>query len=245
MTYQAPANQEVPQTRRTTSLNSRLDQSLNAYFAAAGAAGVGLLLAVQPAAASVVYTKTNIVVGVGEFANIDLNGDGVTDIYFSAGGGSHEAFLSAVLPAGNGVFNSGKPQFFGVPIGRGEHFKTYRAEMAVFDFCSFCTSGSGSGGPWAGKKNRYMGLKFQISGQTHFGWLRITVKNFTATITGYAYETVPQGTIKTGYVHGPSETGESTASVAPIQQPASLGLLARGADGLYAWRREQGLTLTV
>ena len=41
----------------------------------------------------------------------------------------------------------------------------------------------------------YLGLKFTIRGKIHFGWARVKVdtqqKPFSATLTGYAYETIP------------------------------------------------------
>jgi hypothetical protein len=50
-------------------------------------------------------------------------------------------------------------------------------------------------GPWAHLKNRYLGLKFQTKGQTHFGWARLSTKigfgGATGILTGYAYETIP------------------------------------------------------
>ena len=69
------------------------------------------------------------------------------------------------------------------------------------------------GGPWAndgnGVKNRYLGLKFAIKGKTHYGWARLNVSmtgplqvNITATLTGYAYETIPNKPIITGKTHG-------------------------------------------
>jgi hypothetical protein len=82
-------------------------------------------------------------------------------------------------------------------------------------------------GPWfnggKGVKNRYLGLKFKIKGKFHFGWARLTVKttknDFTATLTGYAYETIPGKAIIAGQTQGPDV----------ITVPAgSLGRLALG-----------------
>jgi hypothetical protein len=53
-------------------------------------------------------------------------------------------------------------------------------------------------GPWVNVKDRYLGLKFQIKGNTHYGWARLNVKvsktTITATLTGYAYEDHPEQT---------------------------------------------------
>jgi len=53
----------------------------------------------------------------------------------------------------------------------------------------------------------------------------------TATLTGYAYESVPGKPIITGKTKGPD--------VATVQ-PASLGHLAAGASGIPAWRDTRG-----
>jgi len=101
----------------------------------------------------------------------------------------------------------------------------------------------GKGREFAGP---YLGLKFTAGGEVHYGWARITVHAdklaITATLTGYAYETVPNRGIITGLEHGtfdepaemdPAAMGETTAS------NPSLGRLAQGATGLAAWRASQ------
>jgi hypothetical protein len=99
-------------------------------------------------------------------------------------------------------------------------------------------------GPWAPaggtEKNRYVGLKFVIGGQIHFGWARFNVRmrlprqgGLVAVLTGYAYETVANKPILTGQTKG--------ADLAQAQpEPATLGRLAEGATGLEAWRPEHG-----
>lgn len=79
-------------------------------------------------------------------------------------------------------------------------------------------------GPWenAGKgvKSRYLGLKFQIKGKTHYGWARLNFpKPSGAIMTGYAYETIPNKAILTGKTKGPN---------AITVRSDSLGSLALG-----------------
>jgi hypothetical protein len=62
------------------------------------------------------------------------------------------------------------------------------------------------GGRWADVSNGYLGLKFKIGSETHYGWARLSVREsfhgvlplVTPTITGYAYETVPDRGITAG-----------------------------------------------
>jgi len=118
-----------------------------------------------------------------------------------------------------------------------------------------CFEGDSSicSGPWSAAPHRYLALKFVIGGKVHYGWARLNVTwNVTggesATLTGYAYETVPNKSIVTGDIVGPTKRIEdSQKSAEPDgirgvptlnRAPASLGLLATGAEGLAAWRKK-------
>lgn len=107
-------------------------------------------------------------------------------------------------------------------------------------------------GPWAnggeGVTNRYLGFKFKIDGQYHFGWARISFRatdtsGIQAFVTGYAYET----TAEKGLLAGQRSEGSQASNVkfdepAPQAQKAtSLGNLALGADGISLWRKEDRL----
>ena len=57
--------------------------------------------------------------------------------------------------------------------------------------------------------NRFLGVKFKVHGATHFGWVRLTVNTtpnglLSGTITGYAYETVPNTPILAGTAEKPT-----------------------------------------
>lgn len=245
------------QTRNVTRLNQKLDRKLAAYVAVAGAAGVGMLALAPPAKGEIVATSTHIVVSGPGTGLIDLNGDGTTDLTICwCFGVSHSAGLLVSAPVGDGWLanNAGlttyfgrtqaQPLFFGVPIGPGERFNGGYALMARIFGNSI--SILGSSGNWLGETNRYVGVKFQINDQPHFGWVRITVVNptgtkgdVTATITGYAYETVPNRNIKAGHTSGPLKKTSAVEQLAPMRMPASLGLLARGADTIAIWRRDE------
>ena len=69
---------------------------------------------------------------------------------------------------------------------------------------------------------RFIGVKFDLSGVTHFGWIGLEVNqnHLTAIVTGYAYENAGLG-IRAG----------------EIPEPTPLALLAMGAAGVAALRR--------
>ena len=103
------------------------------------------------------------------------------------------------------------------------------------------------GGPWKNVLHRYLGLKFVIKGKIHYGWARLEVHwhapKISATLTGYAYETIPNRPIITGATKGTDDRNDveppnPAALTAPASKPATLGLLAMGSPGLSIWRRE-------
>jgi hypothetical protein len=233
--------------RSAATVNSKLDKRLVAYIAAAGATGAGLI---APAAqAKVVYTPANTEISA---TSIDLNHDGIADFIITFHGLDHTDFLTvAPLVAGNSIRSNSKGDaaagFFGVPVGPGEKFRSTSGGTygwGVFMARAFEYSVTSFGGPWANAVNRYLGLKFVINGQTHYGWARLSVGDWLlggkVVLTGYAYETTPNKNIIEGHTSGAEKAGNYAPAdlLAPPSQPASLGLLARGADGLAIWRRE-------
>lgn len=82
-------------------------------------------------------------------------------------------------------------------------------------------SGSTHSGAWQQVKNGFVGLQFVIDGKIHYGWARLSValngrEGITATLTGYAYETIP---------------GKPIVIQPPSVEPQTLGQLALGASG--------------
>jgi hypothetical protein len=134
----------------------------------------------------------------------------------------------------------------GATIQRGNLFPGVRAKLGELKCATTCTQRWY--GLWVnggkGVKNRYLGIRFVINGRFHYGWARMTVtttsRSFTATLTGYAYETIPRKGIVAGATKGPDNV-EPTAFSQPAPKPAKLGALALGAPGLAIWRREESV----
>ena len=141
--------------------------------------------------------------------------------------------------AGNGVLVGSRwapPLPAGKNIGPGKMFSAF----GTMERCSTSVGrGPYSSGPWRDVKSRYLGLSISVSGQTYYGWARLSVHldpklcTASAVLTGYAYETVPGKPIAAGQTSGPDEVSKS-------ERPQStLGALALGSTGLVAWRREE------
>jgi len=206
------------------------------------------MLALAPSAeAKVVYTATNQKLPLNTTFVLDVNGDGIPDFNFFAG-----TLLGGALKRDTYTFNSDATltvsaasqsnqvrgaQFVasalpaGVKIGGDRKFEGGNLFMGAVS----ATDGGPPTyfGPWAPQggnvKDHYVGLKFVINGETHYGWARFNVQirqplkgNLQAILTGYAYETVPNASIMAGKTSG-AEKADT--------RPATLGQLAAGAAG--------------
>lgn len=145
----------------------------------------------------------------------------------------------------------------GAKIGPGDRFiPTYAGYGIPIEESFLCTQNCGqkSGysfdqgllGRWAGgQPNRFIGVRFKINGKTHYGWVRMTVTvkhkgnghgptgSFSATITEYGYESVPNKACGAG-LSGPSVPDAVHSRAVPEQGSVrqagpSLGMLAAGA----------------
>ena len=126
-----------------------------------------------------------------------------------------------------------------VLMGAGEFYDTSEGRTSTRWIAPWVNGGKGV-------KNRYLGLKFLIRGKFHFGWARLTVttekNSFTATLTGYAYETIPGKGIIAGQTKGVDDSNVEQPDAAftpPVPEPGTLGAMAMGAPGLSIWRRKE------
>lgn len=233
--------------RPMSHISAKLDRKLTAYVAVASAAGFGVLAASPNAQAEVVYTPTNVTIGLVAVP-VDLNNDGTADFQILIREcGSRSLCLDIdALATGNGIRGARSTvaaEFFGARIGPGEQFLTGSGNPSYGNLMA--NYNSGSAGPWAHTSNRYLGLRFVINGETHYGWARMSVNFHHSAIflTGYAYETIANKNIAAGERTGAiASDAFAAAPLLPISQEATLGMLARGADGLAGWRREAELT---
>jgi hypothetical protein len=221
----------VPQSRKTFKFPDSLNRQLSTYAQVASAAGVSVLALAGASEAKVVYTETHQVTHTGFPLYIDLNHDGIKDFLlqtmFYAGSSGLEVGLDASgyrngdnVVAGRRFSRSG---YFlsaasalpaGARIGPKGNFSVRFPFMAEELFNGVGSQNSDLG-PWAGKgegvRDRYLGLKFVVDGEVHYGWARLSVTlghhrqfdDVSGTLTGYAYETVPDKPIIAGQITGP------------------------------------------
>lgn len=221
-----------------------LEKSLSAYASAAAAAGVSLLALAPSADAKIVYTPANITIPInGGPVFIDLNHDGTADFSFSqtlatfvdsrptrlrVGGKnpSNQVWGKGILGVRSsyGVFASALRKGFKVRPNK-SYFQ--KAPGWVMFSAGGTYYGGASYGQWLNTQHRFLGVKFMAGSQIHYGWARFTVAA-TATLTGYAYETIANKPIIAGKTKGPDVI---------TLEPVTLGHLAQGASVVAAWRR--------
>lgn len=245
--------------RRIARFGSELEKRLSGYASAAAAAGVSLLALTTVAQAKIVYTATNTPIPFnGGPVLVDLNRDGIADFFLSNGGVSFSDGGIGFLRAGaesqdNAIWGRGTLTWSDRKLGppKAAYSSVFasalRPGFTVGPTKSYFRKGKGwlmalvndsvirgsqTHGQWGCGQSRYLGLKFVINGQTHYGWAREQYKQGEGpTLTGYAYETIANKPIITGKTKG--------ADVIATEE-ASLGCLAQGASGIPVWRKSAG-----
>ncbi|HEY6290485.1 MAG TPA: PEP-CTERM sorting domain-containing protein [Terriglobia bacterium] len=236
---------EVPEaiSKQTTHAEGGLERRLLGY-AVAATAGVGFLSG-QVAKASIVVTPVNTTLtngtitidfspGVTEFKVVDQDITKSCCFYTQILRVSGNGKAGAAVVGGNG---EAEPLAAGRPIAAGDPFQNvqnFPAQMAT----AFNDSNSFFFvfGPFANTTDRFLGLRFEISGQTHYGWAEFSfvragfsgsIPYVTAHMVAYAYDTVPNQGLLAG----------QDPSAAP--EPGTLGLMALGFMGLRFWRKKK------
>jgi hypothetical protein len=237
-------------SRESVKLPQPLHSELTLYALAAAAAGVSVLALAPSADAQIVYTPAHEMIGRNGRMSIDFNHDGVTDalireIPCSAGTFFRANSLQAVpVPEGGGIhrnlFGGGAAAMpAGAKIGESGGFYS-RAVVMV----NWTVYGVYYFGNWTSPGlTAYLGIKFPLNGEDHYGWARMTTsydgryKGIIALLSGYAYETQPNTTILAGD-EGENNSEASVPSQKISSSPqatskATLGALALGAERLY------------
>ena len=234
--------------RKPSQVSESINVRLNMYALAAGAAGVGVFALAQPAQAKIVYTPAHQLVGANGVYNLDLDHNGTVDFLvqqWNYGNWASNNQLLADPAVGNAVQGSrhlAAALLSGASIGPAQKFIAGDSNGEVMLSVTHFTTGGTSflHGSWANVRNRYLGLKFVINGETHYGWARLSVQrqafHFEAELSGYAYETTPNMAIKAGETSSdtadssakPVNAGSSRVNSSGTPRNGSLGSLALG-----------------
>ena len=197
--------------KKTTSqkLSERLGQYGVLSLAIAGVADVN---------GQIVYTDIADTGGGNTFYQLNLDGDGTVDYTIL----NYASAIQVVAPASNYIFytTSLAPYGFqgfnnneilglgtgeykyplalnsGYPISSGASVWVNDADFQTMNWnsCNYTNS------QWCGVTDKYLGLRFDIGGNTHYGWARLDVPLSSGgwLIKDYAYNSTPNAPINAG-----------------------------------------------
>jgi hypothetical protein len=216
-------------------MKSHLLKTLTRYSATAAS-----ILAIQKMAdAQIVYTDIPDTLVTDGFYYLDLNNDGTFDYRFKKGDFnttyvSVEGLFSGNSMLGYATVSSAYIYPFKLdaldPISHNQPFSDARGILA---------GGTGNDANFDGAINGYLGLKFLIGGNPHFGWVRMSVSPDAQwfIIKDFAYESTAGAAIlagETGSGGGCSDNFEpnnSHQNATPVSAGVSYqALIAEGTD---------------
>jgi hypothetical protein len=217
--------------------------------------GAGLLAVASPAEAKVVHHSVDITINQGDY-NLDLNNDGVTDFTITSETTDCRSEYLSETPAtkrNNAILG---PLAKGDEIGPDQVFSGGTLDLGWVKGGGPACQLLKWGGPWYSPfepTRGYLGLSFQLKGETYYGWMALVVPRgrLTATLLGYAYETTPGTPINAGQT-GDTEDDSAlspgpvnrddfglAASVTNPTQAVSLAMLALDDREVPLWRRKE------
>jgi hypothetical protein len=242
------SKQDRTSGRTAGSIKDQLEKRWLAY--AVVSTGAAMLAFPSEANAEIVFTPANITLTNGTL-HLDINHDGLEDFVLVDRSVSRSCcFYTRILsvrgPGSNlivGGHGSAGALHSGSIIGPGLAFQGGHVKIAsgFNDSNSFFIVG----GHFANTNQRYLGLKFTISGQVHFGWVgfsRVTVTEngslpvVDATLRGFAYETEPDKPIAAGQRSG---LADLIPGVQQLGAQPTLECLASGWAGMSIWRKDE------
>lgn len=140
-------------------------------------------------------------------AAIGLNGVNLTDSWV----GSQAAYLYPFAFDIGDTISSGVTGWYGGDMNIG-----------TLNYDS-CYQGAGNSN-WCGVTDKYLGLRFQIAGNTHYGWARldVTLAADSFTLKDYAYNSVPGAPIDAGQTLSVTESQLTDIKITSLNKTISL-----------------------
>ncbi|MEX0998197.1 MAG: T9SS type A sorting domain-containing protein [Flavobacteriaceae bacterium] len=154
---------------------------------------------IADASGQVVYTDVDpdFAGTVGDSFAIDFNNDGIDDIVVLAQNVGYDIVQVVAEPLNGVIATSNAGYFYASNLAYGTPIN---AATGVFrDFGDVCAGVGYAGSQFCGEGEGYVGVLFDVSGNTHYGWIRIDVADSANFIVlDYAYEATPDTAIEAG-----------------------------------------------
>ncbi len=169
-------------------------------YALSAVSGAGLLLGAVPAEAAIQYSglqNQNVNATQNSF-KVNFDGAGDPDFTFRLFSSSSQ-LLSAfqgTAPAGQVIKNNGQPAnlISNYAVSSQRVFAAVSSEELALGNSSVYDPGNFL------NQQGYLGVTFQLNGNTHYGWIqyKANVDATVGTVIDWAYEDIPGAVIKTG-----------------------------------------------
>lgn len=140
---------------------------------------------------------------------LDLNNDNIVDYYLKGESDNNWLIIISNPISQNGIFSvepwytntvaldEGYKIFTVTSHPNGAHFAT----VSIFNIGECFGGGQGCSYDWKDKDDKYLGLRFIINEQIHYGWARLKVTSPAQwIIKDYAYNATPDSPILAGQV---------------------------------------------
>ncbi|MCU0433195.1 MAG: T9SS type A sorting domain-containing protein [Bacteroidia bacterium] len=206
-------------------MNTNLQHKLKKYSAAVG----GMTLA-SGAGAQIVYTDINpdtLIIGGTYSINMDNAGNPemIVNCYSSSTNGNGYSSLSIQPPGANAVrafqvYAYATPEIIALNAGdtigaQNTDWIQQSAQNGNLYLGYVNVSGNYTIGQWPGLSDKFMGVRFTVNNQPHYGWVRLSLSigSDSLLIKDYAYNSQPNQYIIAGQTVITSETETE------VQQP--------------------------
>lgn len=185
----------------------------------------------------IIYTDVTPDYAGGNGTNYGLDMDNDTTIDFGIIGSTTPAVgiygltsMNSFLGSQPGPYiypfalNSGDP----ISSGQATWFGSY--DVGTLNYNS-CYGGIGSSN-WCGVTDKYLGLRFQIGANTHYGWARLDVSasGDSFTVKDYAYNSVPDAPIDAGQTLDVDEFSRNNVRIVALNKTIGLYNLPSSTD---------------
>lgn len=217
--------------KKTTS--EKLSNRLAKYGAFSAA-----ILGVSNASGQIVYTDiADETVSPGAFYSLDLNNDGTGDYSFLVGSGGSVAVVFPIESSMASAYNANA--FVGVqgPVYSSFYYPSNLNSGATIDAASPTFSGARgdlnfsscaySSSQFCGGTDGFIGFKFEVGANTHYGWARILVAADASSIIikDYAFNATPDGPINAGQTLSVDESNLAAINIVAMNKNISLSNL--------------------
>ncbi|MFC1668560.1 PEP-CTERM sorting domain-containing protein [Chlamydiota bacterium] len=198
-----------------------LEKRLLTYSVALGA----IVIAAKATHGAIIYTDLtpDVIIDGGDIYYLDLNDDSTIDFRIAHSSATYVSTYLIILDQNNNKIAYNTSSSMAAALDASSY-------PAYFGMSPPIMADPPDEGQWIGVTDKYLGLKFQIGANWHYGWARLDVAdlggNCVGTLKDYAYDNTPDTPIHMG----------ATGGVIP--EPSSIALLALGAAGL-AWQRKK------